>query len=297
MELRHLRYFMVLAEQLHFGRAAGRLFISQPPLSRQIKELELELGVTLFLRDNKRVELTEAGKYFLREVKGILGRLERTTAQLTKIDQSLAGEINIGYISSIDKKKLGTLIKELHQTHPYLQTKLFELSTEKQIHGLTEGRLDVGIIRGPNLSAAVCTEPLYKDGFCLVLPADIQLPQKFSALGKLPFISYPASHVPVYHHQMLAYAAALGFTPHLNYECNNMAAILELVELGAGISIVPADLMQQYRQLNIRFYKDNATGIGTQVLLAYSKDPAHPGFNATRKLMLDLFKKTKENKP
>jgi DNA-binding transcriptional LysR family regulator len=290
MELRHLRYFIVLSEELHFGRAAARLFMSQPPLSRQIKELELELGVTLFLRDNKRVQLTEAGKYFASEVNYLLKRLEQAKTQLKKIDLSLAGEIKIGYISSIDKKKFAILIRKLHEAHPYLQTKLFELSTEKQIQALLAGRLDLGIIRGPNLAASITSDNLYKDGFCLVLPADMHLPEDFATLGKIPFISYPASHVPVYHHQMLAYAARLGFTPGINYECNNMAAILELVGLGEGISIVPADLMTQYHQLNIQFYKDSVFDIKTEVLLAYPSELAHPGLSTTRQLIFELFK-------
>ncbi|MGH2623423.1 MAG: LysR family transcriptional regulator, partial [Sphingobacterium sp.] len=167
MEIRHLRYFIMLSEELHFGKAAKRLFISQPPLSRQIKELELELGATLFSRNNKRVALTPAGEYFLKEARNILVTLDSAKHHANQIHSGLAGEIKIGYISSVDKAKLGILIQRIQKKHPYVQTKLFELPTEKQITALENRKLDIGIIRAPNPSYRLQTEKLYDDGFCL----------------------------------------------------------------------------------------------------------------------------------
>src|SRR5690606_8929516 len=133
MELRHIRYFLVLAEELHFGRAAQKLCISQPPLSRQIKELETELGVLLFLRENKRVKLTEAGIHFKKESAQVLSQIEVIKQQTNKIYHSLAGDIKISYTSSIDKKLLGRLIKQLNESYPFLKAKFFELSSDQQI--------------------------------------------------------------------------------------------------------------------------------------------------------------------
>jgi len=289
MELRHLRYFQVLAEELHFGHAARRLFISQPPLSRQIKELEQELAVTLFLRDNKRVQLTDAGKYFLQEVHGIFNKLETAKVQAGRIHHALAGVIKIGYISSIDKKKLGELTRQIQLAHPFIKTQLFELPTAKQIQALEAGRLDVGIIRGPNPSAALTAEKLYEDGFCLAMPGKTALPNDISALEQLPFISYHVSAVPVYHAQMLAFAAQMGFTPQLRYECNNISSILELVHLGAGISIVPGAVKSQYDHLDIQFYTPALSTILTQVMLAAQRAQQHPAFEAIRALIIPLF--------
>lgn len=290
MELRHLRYFIVLAEELHFGNAAKRLFMSQPPLSRQIKELEKALGVTLLLRDNKRVSLTEAGSFFLTQAKTILAQLESAKQQAHQIHQSLGGEIKIGYISSVDKKKLGQLIHNLHDAHPFLQTKLFELATQKQIRALEEGRLDIGIIRAPNASPRLQSEKLYREGFSLVFPKAMTVPENLALLADYPFISYHASAVPVYHSQMLAFCAQLGFKPTLRHECNNIASILELVELNAGISIVPSSVQHQYGYLGVRFFNVENADIKTEVLLTYQRRQEHPAFSMTRKLMLTLFK-------
>lgn len=289
MELRHLRYFIVLAEELHFGNAARRLFISQPPLSRQIKELEEELGVILLLRDNKRVSLTEAGRFFLEQARKVVGQLESAMQQTNQIHHSLAGEIKIGYISSIDKKKLGELIHHLRDVHPFLQTKLFELPTNRQIQALEDGKLDIGIIRAPNASPLLQSEMLYEDGFSLVFPAAMAIPERLEELANFPFISYHATAVPVYHSQMLAFCAELGFKPTLRHECNNIASILELVELNAGISIVPACVRHQYGHLGVRFFNVEESAIKTEVLLTYQRRQNHPAFSMLRCLMLALF--------
>lgn len=289
MELRHLRYFLMLAEELHFGNAAKRLFISQPPLSRQIKELEKELGVVLFFRDNKRVELTESGKFFQKEAHALLRKLESVQRQTHQIYHSLAGEINIGYISAIEKSKLGLLIQKLQKIYPYIQTKLFELSTVRQVEGLESGKLDIGIIRAPNPSPYLVTESLYEDGFCLAVPTTFELPTRFSALAEQPFISYHAKYAPAYHNEVLAYCAQLGFMPTLHHECNNISSILELVHLHAGISVVPQSVQYQYAHLDIRFINMEQTSIRTAILMAYRTESEHPVIPVIRELILDLF--------
>lgn len=290
MEIRHLRYFILLAEELHFGKAAKRLFISQPPLSRQIKELEQELGVVLFLRDNKRVELTAAGKFFLHEAQEILHKLESAKHQAHQIHHALAGEIKIGYISAVDKTKLGQLIQQLQIAHPMLQTKIYELRTEKQIDALQQGKLDIGIIRAPNTSPLLQTEKLYDDGFCLVLPQAMEIPTDFSKLDAYPFISYHARHAPVYHDLMMAFCAQLGFRPTFRHACNNIASILELVHLNAGISVVPLSVRSQYKHLQVQFIALEDNTVHTEILLAYPKKVTHPAFEVLQSQILSLFK-------
>ncbi|WP_437918199.1 LysR family transcriptional regulator [Sphingobacterium sp. LRF_L2] len=289
MELRHLRYFLMLAEELHFGKAAKRLFISQPPLSRQIKELEEELGVTLFLRDNKRVVMTEAGHYFAQEAQETIKRLHSAKQQVSRIHQSLSGEIKIGYISSTDKRKLGLLIQRLQDSHPYLQTKLYELSSERQLEALCNGNMDLGIIRAPVLSPQIQVEKLYDDGFVLATPSGVLLPDQYSLLSNHPFISYHADYAPIYHSQLLAYCANLGFSPNLRHECNNIASILELVHLGAGISVVPSSVQCQYLHLNINFLTLGELNIKTDILLAHNKVQKHPAFTVLRDLVKKIF--------
>ncbi|MEO6849180.1 MAG: LysR family transcriptional regulator, partial [Mucilaginibacter sp.] len=129
MELRHLLYFKTVAEELHFSNAALKLFISQPPLSRQIKELEEELGVQLFTRKNKRVSLTDAGKYFHKEVNDIFTRLEETTSMVKQIHKCESGELKIGYISSVYQSHLADVLKAMRNAFPHIKTCLFEVPT------------------------------------------------------------------------------------------------------------------------------------------------------------------------
>lgn len=290
MELRHLRYFLTLSEELHFGKAAKRLFISQPPLSRQIKELEEEMGVKLFLRNNKRVLLTEAGRYFAQEANNLIKKLDFAKQQTAKIHDSLAGELKIGYISSIDKQKLGKLVRELQIHYPYLQIRLYELSSEKQIEELTSKKMDLGIIRAPVTSPEIKVEQLYDDGFLLAYAADFVLPADLSLLSTIPFISYHPDYAPVYHNQILAYCAHLGFSPNLRHSCNNISSILELVHFGTGISVVPQSVQSQYHHLHINFLNLGEPSIKTDILMAYAKEQEHPAFSVLGDLVKKIFR-------
>jgi len=155
MELRHLLYFKTVAEQLHFRNAAQKLFISQPPLSRQIKELEDELGVLLFTRKNRRVNLTDAGAYFKQEVDAIFARLEESKSIVRQIHKSESGELKIGYISSVYQSHLADVLIAMRDVFPHIKTNLFEIPTLTQIKALEQGSLDVGILRAPVHSEAL----------------------------------------------------------------------------------------------------------------------------------------------
>lgn len=133
MELRHLKYFLAVADELNFTKAAEKLFISQPPLSRQIKELENEIGAELFDRSNKKVQLTEAGKFFKKEISAQLKQLESIVIKTRKISENISGEYRIGYISSTFSDTITKLVQFLMQQYPYLNIKLYEVSTTKQI--------------------------------------------------------------------------------------------------------------------------------------------------------------------
>lgn len=290
MELRHIRYFLTLAEELHFGRAAQRLYISQPPLSRQIKELEAEIGAQLFTRDNKRVALTNAGKYFRDECQAILDQLGNAQVKTTRIHEALSGEINIGYISAIDKHKLALLIQDIQQTFPYLQTKLYELSTERQTTALINGKLDIGILRAPITAPQLEVEHLYHDTFCLAYARDFIIPPTFSELHGIPFITYNADYAPWYHHAALSYCSRMGFSPTIRHECNNISSILELVHHNIGISVVPQSVRKQYQHLAINFLALDNIAITTEIILAYPRERQHPAFTALQQFTLKHIK-------
>jgi len=273
MEIRHLQYFKAVAEELHFRKAAAKLFISQPPLSRQIKELEGELGVSLFSRDNKRVALTDAGKYFKIEVDAILAKLEESKNIVKQIHSAESGEFKIGYISSVYQTYLAEVLKQMHQLYPYIKTSLYEVPTLTQVLDLEQGRLDVGILRAPVHSSMLTIKSLFFDPFIIVMPAT---GQKFKNRGELvdfiksnPFIFFNKEFAPQYHDKLLEICERMGFNPDITHEANNVHSILQLVEAGLGISILPASLKQQYAGLKLDFFEMEDIPVNTEVVLAY----------------------------
>lgn len=275
MELRHLLYFKTVAEELHFTKAATKLFISQPPLSRQIKELEEELGVQLFVRNNKRVALTNAGKYFKTEVDTLFVRLEESKEVVRKIHEGVNGEFKIGYISSVYQSQLAEILKLMHQEFPYLKTSLFEVPTLSQIKALEQGGLDVGILRAPVLSEKLKVESLFFDPFVVVVPlTDYKIhtqQELINFLSKSPFIFFNKDFAPQYNQKLVEICQRMGFSPDITHEANNVHSILQLVEAGLGVSILPLSLKKQYAQLNVSFIELRDIPINTEVVLAYKE--------------------------
>ena len=276
MEIRHLTYFKAVAQHLHFRNAAASLFISQPPLSRQIKELEDELGVQLFLRNNKRVELTEAGKYFLATVDSIFAQLEESKHTVQQIHQAAdSGELKIGYISSVYQPHLAEVLKSLRQFFPYIKTSLYERPTVKQIEALEQGKLDVGILRAPVHSEKLAVQTLFFDPFMVVVPSTIQKFNNNSELSefikKQPFIFFNKEYAPQYYDKLVEICHRLGFKPDITHEVNNVHSIVQLVEAGLGVSILPLSLKQQYAALKLSFYDLEDMPVTTEVVLAYKR--------------------------
>ena len=273
MELRHLLYFKTVAEQLHFRNAALKLFISQPPLSRQIKELEDELGVLLFTRKNKRVNLTDAGKYFKEEVDAIFTRLEESKSIVQQIHKSESGELKIGYISSVYQSHLADVLKAMRNVFPYIKTNLFEIPTVMQIKALEQGSLDVGILRAPVHSNQLKVQTLFFDPFMVVIPF---VKKKFRQQEELtayikdsPFIFFSKDFAPHYNDKLVEICARMGFSPEIVHETNNVHSILQLIEAGLGVSILPYSLKQQYHYLKVSFIELENIPVNTEVVLAY----------------------------
>ena len=274
MELRHLLYFKTVAEELHFTKASEKLFIAQPPLSRQIKELEMELGVELFQRNNKRVSLTEAGRYFKEEVEGIFSKLEEAKNRVRQIASNENGELRIGYISSVYQSDLSKVLQEMKEVFPFVRTSLFEAPTVKQIEDLEQGRLDVGILRAPVHSEKLNQQTLFLDPFVIVTPDTITSPdqRKLALIIKdLPFIFFNKKYAPNYYEKLVEICERLGFKPNIQHEVNNVHSILQLVEGGLGVSIIPASLEKQYSFLKVKFLPLENISINTEIVLAYKE--------------------------
>ncbi|MBZ4033572.1 LysR family transcriptional regulator [Flavobacterium sp. 17A] len=275
MELRHLKYFLAVAEELNFTKASEKLFISQPPLSRQIAELEEELQAKLFIRNNKKVELTEAGKYFKEEVTAIFQDLERISVKTKKIAENVSGEFRIAYISSIYSSVISDLIKHLKAQFPYVNFKLFEISTTKQIDALEQGKIEMGIIRSPIHSPKIKSHLWFKDGFSLVYNKnafEIKSENDILKLKDEAFVFFNKDYAPHYHEVLLQLCAFYGFTPKIIHEANNINSIVQLVKNGLGISIVPSNIAKNNHDQEIGFVELKKVNLYTNVSLITSKD-------------------------
>ncbi len=270
MELRHLRYFLTVAEELNFTKAAEKLFISQPPLSRQIKELENEIGAKLFDRNNKKVTLTEAGKYFKHEIVHHLQELESILLNTKKISENVSGEYRIGYISSTFSDTVTKLVQFLTREYPYLNIKLYEVSTSKQILALEQNKLDLAIIRAPLISTKITSVLWFKDYYSLVYNNEVSKIENIQDLAdfkKEIFVFFNKDYAPMYYNSLIEICSRFGFTPNIVHESNNINSIIQLVRNGLGVSIVPRSVREKNDFPELSFL-DIDTRFSTDVLLA-----------------------------
>jgi DNA-binding transcriptional LysR family regulator len=271
MKLRHLQYFLKLAEELSFVRAAQKLFISQPPLSRQIKELETEIGAQLFERNNKRVALTEAGKYYEKEMREVLKNIDRINIQTKKINDNQSGEFRIAYVSSTSSGDITSLIQFLSEQYPYVSFRLYELPTVKQIKALEEFKIDLGIVRAPLYSPEIVTQFWFKDSFSLVFNKNvypIQSEQEIEDLNETTFVFFNKEYAPQYYDNLLEVCAHFGFIPKVVHESNNISAIIQLVKNGLGVSIVPSAILKSPLDPELGCIEIKSVNLFTDILLA-----------------------------
>lgn len=244
MEFYQIKYFIVLAEELHFKKAADRLFIVQPALSRQIAALEKELGFKLFERDKRNVTLTPAGISFWREVSGIFELLEKAKNNARTIHQQAASVLEIGYVGSALNVILPVFIDELQKKIPNIKTHLAEMTTAQQMTALKEGKLDIGFSRNPESNRLLQFKVIHKETFSLVLPtahkfAKRKLPD-LQHIKEEPFILPAKADGNEYYHLIMELFREAGFKPNVIHESVHGQTILTLIENGLGISILPS---------------------------------------------------------
>ena len=247
MELRHLRYFVTLAEELHFGRAAEKLHISQPPLSMQIRVLEGELGVMLFNRTQRHAALTQAGHALLQEARQILARVEQTVLITRRAGRGEIGELAVGFISVADYNVLPVVLREFRRKFPLVNLTLREATTDAQIRDLIAGRLDVGFLLPPVTEAALESVSILREPLIAALPEKHPLAKKAGklALEKLkdePFILFPRTNAPGLYDDVVSCCKAAGFSPRVEQEATQMQTIISLVSAELGVALIPASL-------------------------------------------------------
>ncbi|MCK0196224.1 LysR substrate-binding domain-containing protein [Ancylobacter sp. 6x-1] len=250
MDLKHLRSFVVLAEELHFGRAASRLGISQPPLSQQIHLLEETTGGPLFARTSRRVELTEAGRLFLPEARAVLLRMDEAMLVGQRAVHGELGELKIGFTASAPLANImPTLIHAFRQTRPDVHLTLLELLSSLQVQALRDGRLDVGFLRAPSDPAAqddeVTAVALQSEELLVFLHAHHRLaalpPEARLVLAELKddaFVHFSAEAGASTSGQFHALCREAGFEPRIIQEAREASTIIGLVEAGLGVTLL-----------------------------------------------------------
>ncbi len=243
MELRQLRYFVAVAEELHFGRAARRLAISQPPLSFNIARLEESLGYTLLRRSTREVQLTAAGQVFYREACRILSLADQAKTLGSRAAAGEAGSLRIGFVGAALLTPLAALLRQFDLDRPGLLVTVHELNSFEQIHALQREQIDFGILHPRSVPDGLHTQVLYREPFVCALPADHPLAAQkqiqLLALKDEPFVLFPRHFSPEYHDRIIALCMEAGFTPHIRYEVRANATVASLVAAGFGVAIVP----------------------------------------------------------
>ncbi|MGD9958384.1 LysR family transcriptional regulator [Nocardioides sp.] len=245
MELRHLRYFVAVAEERHFGRAATRLHMAQPPLSQQIKALEVELGVPLLRRTTRRVELTDAGETYLERARVILDAVEEAGREAQSIAAGMTGRLVIGCVGSATYSLLPRLARGLAQELPGIDFSFEgEMLVPDQVRAVSEGRMDIALLRPPVHDPTLRVDILRHDRLVVALADDHPLAgRKRLHVGDLQdtdLVVHVGRRDSVMHNTVLDLCRRAGFEPRFRAEVSETSTLLTLVAGGLGAAIVPA---------------------------------------------------------
>ena len=235
--------FVAVAEELHFGRAAERLNMTQPPLSRQIQKLERAINVKLLERDNRRVALTEAGQAFLIEARRLLALVETAGDLARRVDQGAAGTLRLGFTAASAIRTLGPLLRRLSEELPGVDVILHERVTPGQVDGLLRGELDLGLARPPFDSEALASRVVFREPLCAVVPGSHRLAAIGRPLSPADFsnervISYSPSQARYFHELTVRFLT--NAHPRIEQRVQQILTVVLLVAAGRGVALVPA---------------------------------------------------------
>jgi DNA-binding transcriptional LysR family regulator len=254
IELRHLRYFVAVSEELHFGRAAARLHMSQPPLSQQIRSLETELGLTLLRRTNRRVELTNAGTAFLEGARRTLESANQTVREARSADDGETGELVLGFVDSAIYGYMPVVLRAYRKQHPSVRVVIRGLTSAEQVEKLERGEIQVGILRPLRVSSRLVIEELGREHLVVALPKGHQLAAKkqlhISDLRDEPLVFFRRDSAPAVYDRIMGMFHREGQLPHVAQEAGEQHTILGLVAAGLGYSIT-AEGMRQWGTENV----------------------------------------------
>jgi DNA-binding transcriptional LysR family regulator len=273
MELRHLRYVVTLAETLHFGRAAQRLNLSQPPLSHQVRQLEEELQVKLFHRTKRQVQLTEAGRMFVREARVILAQAAHASNLASRMNRGEVGQLTVGVAGPADAQIFVDILRAFNTKYPKVHIVLRNLSSLDQTQAINEGRLHVGFVAMPVDDAGLATEPVLRQPIMIALPPEHPLATRdrvpLKALANEPQIMFARTNGPRFFDAVLAACREAGFSMNIAHEVDNLYTACALVAAGLGVCFVPAGVQEGRTNSMVFRPVTPALPIDMQIALAY----------------------------
>lgn len=279
MELRQLRYFVAVAEELHFGRAAERLHLAQPALSRQIQNLEHELGVQLFFRTKRRVQLTPAGAVMLDQARSVLARADEAAQAAKLAARGRTGWLAIGFVGSATYDVLPASLQMFRQRSPGVEISLAEMTTADQIAALREKRIHVGFVRPPVKADELALETIAREPVLVALPSGHPLARRrevpLKSLAGEGFVLHPRHPRPSWIDYCIALRQRAGFEPRIVQETIEIQTSISLVAAGIGVSLVPAAVAKMPRR-GVVYRNLVRPSAATELIAAYRQDEASP---------------------
>ena len=289
LELRHLNYFLAVANELHFRKAAEKLFISQPGLSRQIRQMEDILETQLFERNKKKVSLTPAGHYLKKEVEFVFNHLENVERQLKLVGDGNSGELRIGFLGSAMQRIIPDLLLKIKENYPRVKTSLEELSNFAQVDGVLNDQLDMGFVRVSRVPNTLNMKTVFKDTFSLVLPERYpMLTREFEGMHQFindEFILFSQTYSPLYYDTIMSICQDAGFAPKVSHKSVHAHTIFKLVENHMGIAIVPTALQNGF-QMRVKFIELKNIPQRAELSVIWKKEHKNPVLKNCMELLL-----------
>jgi DNA-binding transcriptional LysR family regulator len=291
VELRQLRYFVAVAEELNFTRAAERLQIAQPPLSRQIQGLEKALGVELLRRTQRRVELTDAGKVFLDESRQILEQIETTILKTQRTARGETGQLVIGFEGSFNYDFVSQAIKQFRTQFPEVEVVLQEMASGAQVEALRRNRIELGFLIPPPVTDGLEIEVLLSEPLVVALAVTHPLAESehlsLAQLSEEAWVTGPRSGNCGLLARILKVCRQAGFVPQIRQEANEISMILSFVATGLGVTLVPAST-QQIQSQSIAYRPILTPAPEVELAIAWRTNQASPAFQGFRQTLREI---------
>lgn len=290
MDVRQLRYFAVLAEEKHFGRAARRLGMSQPPLSLAIRQIETDLDTPLFKRNSRNVELTPAGAALQREARFLLRRFDEARRLVKAAASGTEGRLRVGFGGSMLLRGLPDIVESFRKQNPKIDLQLTELNSVEQIAAIKRDDIDFGFVLGAETTSELQSFRFHSEPFMACLPVTHPASEakaiRLDRLKNDEFVLFSRSASPHYFESIVAMCVANGFMPHIKHEVRHWASVVQFVESGMGVSLVP-QTMHKRQVTRVRFVNISGRQAPSETWCVWKDTDQRPGLEA----MIDLTRK------